>query len=291
MAASERAQVLRLLEKHGVSLRKSLGQNLLVDREALHAIADAARTGLDGAAALEIGPGAGGLTGLLLDRFSDVLAIEKDERLLPLLRELFGERRGFTLLCADATRVDYGSVLAQTFGARPVVAVANLPYYVTTPILMRLLEADVAWARWVLMVQREVAQRIVAPPGGKDYGVLTLAVRYSAQAEIVQDVLRTSFMPQPGVDSAVLRLTPRVEAVGVGRATFVRVVSAAFAQRRKMIANSLASALAGATREQVEAALSAAGIDGKRRAETLSFHEFTALASACSTMVGEIHSE
>ncbi|MCY0869119.1 MAG: 16S rRNA (adenine(1518)-N(6)/adenine(1519)-N(6))-dimethyltransferase RsmA [Firmicutes bacterium] len=291
MAESDRAQVQRLLASHGISLRKSLGQNLLVDREVLHAIADAAAQGMSGAAALEIGPGAGGLTDLLLDRFTDVLAIEKDQRLLPLLREVFAQRPGLRLLSADATRVNYRQVLETAFGDRPVAVVANLPYYVTTPILMRLLEADVRWARLVLMVQREVAERIVAPPGGKDYGALTLAVRYAAQAEIVLDVLRTSFLPQPGVDSAVLRLVPRTEPVTVARSTFAKVVAAAFAQRRKMIANSLASALPGATREQVELALSSADIDGRRRAETLSFHEFTALASACSTMVGEIQPE
>lgn len=270
-----------IIARHGFTFRKSLGQNFLVDANVLRRIVEAAE--LDPSkGALEIGPGIGALTERLAGAAGKVAAIELDGRLIPILEELLGPCGNVEIVHGDALKLDLKRLIAERFaGFERVSVVANLPYYVTTPILMKLLEERLPLEFIVVMVQKEVAERMTAPPGGKEYGSLSVAVRYFAEPEIICTVPRTVFVPLPNVDSAVVRLRLRSRPpVDVSdEALFFRVVHAAFARRRKTLANNL-TALLGKERRQEAAALPAAcGIDPGRRGETLSLGEFAALAN------------
>jgi len=270
-----------IIARYGFALRKSLGQNFLVDANVLLKIVEAAE--LDPTkGALEIGPGIGALTEQLARAAGRVAAIELDRRLIPILEELLAPYGNVEIVHGDALKLDLKRLIAERFaGLARVSVVANLPYYVTTPILMKLLEDRLPLEHIVVMVQKEVAERMTAPPGGKDYGSLSVAVRYFAEPEIICTVPRGVFVPPPNVDSAVvrLRLRDRPPVDVRDEAMFFRVVHAAFAQRRKTLANNL-TALLGKERRQEAAALPAAcGIDPGRRGETLSLEEFAALAN------------
>lgn len=272
------AAIARLLKRYGLSPRHRLGQNFLVDPRVLEGILAASDLSPEDVV-LEVGPGLGVLTEALADRAGEVLALELDPGLLGILMERLAGRRNVRLIHGDALKEDLAALLAQAEGGpgrRKVVA--NLPYYITTPFLMRLLEETPGWERAVLMVQREMADRLLAGPGGKDYGVLTLSVRYHARAELVTPVSRRAFWPSPEVESAVIRLFRREEppVPAPPRALFA-CIRAGFSQRRKTLANALGT---GFGRERAGAALKAAGIDGQRRAETLSLEEFSAVATA-----------
>jgi len=270
-----------IIARYGFTFRKALGQNFLVDANVLRKIVEAAELG-PSKGALEIGPGIGALTEQLAMAAGKVAAIELDHRLVPILEELLGPYGNVDIVHGDALKLDLKKLIAERFaGFTRVSVVANLPYYVTTPILMKLLEDRLPLEHIVVMVQKEVAERMTAPPGGKEYGSLSVAVRYFAEPEIVCAVPRTVFVPPPNVDSAVVRLKlrgrPPVDVAD--EAMFFRVVHAAFAQRRKTLANNL-TALLGKDRRQEAAALPAAcGIDPGRRGETLSLDEFAALAN------------
>ncbi|TVY06811.1 16S rRNA (adenine(1518)-N(6)/adenine(1519)-N(6))-dimethyltransferase RsmA [Paenibacillus cremeus] len=274
-----------LLQKHGLTLKKSLGQNFLIDHNILGKIIGAAE--LDSTkGALEIGPGIGALTQQLAKAAGHVVAVEIDQRLLPLLEETLGGYPHATVIHGDVLKVDLKQLFAEHFqGVSRVSVVANLPYYVTTPIIMKLLEEKLPLENIVVMIQKEVAERMAAKPGGKDYGSLSIAVQYYCEPEIVTIVPHTVFVPQPNVDSAVIRLKvrekPRVEVED--EAFFFEVVQASFTQRRKTIYNNLAARFfTKETKEQLEPILREAGIEPSRRGETLSIEEYAVLSRRLS---------
>ncbi|OYD06378.1 16S rRNA (adenine(1518)-N(6)/adenine(1519)-N(6))-dimethyltransferase RsmA [Paludifilum halophilum] len=270
-----------LLARHGLVLKKSLGQHFLTDPHILNKMIDAAELGSD-AGVLEIGPGVGALTERLAEEAGSVAAVELDARLVPVLKELFLSSPHVHIIHGDAMKLDLGQVIHTCLGdtsRRSVVA--NLPYYATSPILMRLLEERLPLDRIVVMIQKEVAQRLMARPGTKDYGALTVAARYYAETEWVTRVPGHVFIPRPQVDSAVIRFHIRKQpAVEVAdERLFFRVVRAAFGQRRKTLLNALAANLSeGKRKKEVNEWILEAGIDPKRRGETLTLEEFAGLA-------------
>ncbi len=256
-----------------IRAKKSLGQNFLRDPHYLKRIADAAQICSDDQV-LEIGPGLGHLTHVLAERARRVLAIEVDDRLIDGLRREFAARDGFELLHADALEFDYASLQGRW------KVVANLPYYISTPIIQRLVQNRRTFISLTLMLQKEVAERIAAPPGGKDYGYFSVLVQYYAVPRIEFNVPPGCFTPQPEVDSTVVTLmmrdTPPLPQCS--EEVMFRVVKAAFSQRRKTLRNSLKQL--DAPRERMDNVQAAAGIDLGRRAETLSLEEFGRLAAA-----------
>ncbi|WP_028551899.1 16S rRNA (adenine(1518)-N(6)/adenine(1519)-N(6))-dimethyltransferase RsmA [Paenibacillus sp. UNC451MF] len=270
-----------LLQRHGFTLKKSLGQNFLIDPNILNKIVTAA--GLDASkGALEIGPGIGALTQQLAKIAGRVVAVEIDQRLLPLLEETLSPYPQASVVHGDVLKVDLKELFEQNLaGYSQVSVVANLPYYITTPIIMKLLEEKLPLENIVVMIQKEVAERMSAKPGGKEYGSLSIAVQYYCEPEIVTIVPHTVFIPQPNVDSAVIKLKvrsqPPVELED--EAFFFEVVHASFVQRRKTINNNLASRFfTKETKGQLEAILLEAGIEPSRRGETLSIQEFARLS-------------
>ncbi len=264
-----------LVKKYGFRFTKSLGQNFLVDPTVVaDIIAGSGITKSDHV--LEIGPGVGSLTRALLGAAAHVTAVEIDSELIPILREELKDFPNFTLVEGDVLKTD----LKALAGEGPVKVVANLPYYVTTPILLRLLEEDFPWQTITIMIQKEVALRLNAKPGTKDYGSLTVLVAYYADTEMVRLVTPQSFVPQPKVDSVVIRLdrltekrvTPKNEEL------FFKVVRQSFAMRRKTLHNTLKPL--GYPPAAMASAFAAAAIDPGRRGETLTLEEFSALSDA-----------
>ncbi|MFS8542967.1 MAG: 16S rRNA (adenine(1518)-N(6)/adenine(1519)-N(6))-dimethyltransferase RsmA [Limnochordales bacterium] len=278
-----------VLGHYGLAPRKGLGQNFLVDRHIVAKILDAARlTAAD--TVLEIGPGLGVLTWELAQRVRHVIAVEVDAGLMRWLRDLFAGHPRVRLVHEDALSADLAGLLADhpPGPGGTAKAVANLPYYITSPLLLRLLEEELPLSLAVVMVQKEVARRLMAGPGSKDYGALTVAVQLRAQVDMVAAVPPGVFFPPPEVESAVVRLTPRPLPPEAGDGAFVSaVVRAAFAQRRKTLRNALQAAAGPWDKAAVPAALAAAGIDGRRRGETLSVEEFVRLAAALRRAQGE----
>lgn len=275
--------VKELLAASGLRPQHHLGQNFLVDRKARDRILAAVDPQPDDVV-LEVGPGPGVLTRALSERVAQVVAVEIDRHMVVLLRQILADRPNAEVIHGDAMEVDLAALLAGRLqpGARAKVA-ANLPYYITSPLLFRFLEEALPLSRIVVMVQKEVADRMVAAPGGKDYGALSVAVQYYTQPRVVARVPRGAFWPPPEVDSAVVAMEVREHPPVVApRAAFFAAVKAAFGQRRKTLLNALAGGLHLA-KEEVEAALGEAGIDGGRRGETLALHEFAALARALAT--------
>lgn len=273
-----------ILDKYGFSFKKSLGQNFLIDTNILNRIVDHAEL-TDHSGAIEIGPGIGALTEQLAKRAEKVVAFEIDQRLLPILEDTLSPYPNVKVIHSDVLKADVRAVMKQEFEAQEdVMVVANLPYYVTTPILMKLLEERLPIRGIVCMLQKEVGDRISAKPGTKEYGSLSIAVQYYTKAEIVMIVPKTVFMPQPNVDSAVIRLTlhnePPVKVTD--EEFFFRVTRSSFAQRRKTILNNLTSQLPDGKqkKESIQAALQQAGVEESRRGETLSIEEFAQLSNA-----------
>lgn len=267
-----------IVEKYGFSFKKSLGQNFLIDTNILNRIVDFAEVGPE-TAAIEIGPGIGALTEQLAKRAKKVVAFEIDQRLLPILAETLEPYDNVKVIHSDVLKADVHHVIGEEFEpGQDIMVVANLPYYVTTPILFKLLEEKLPIRGIVVMLQKEVADRIAASPGTKDYGSLSIAIQYYTEAETVMTVPRTVFVPQPNVDSAVIRLTKRSKpAVEVlDEAFFFEVVRASFAQRRKTLMNNLVHNLQGVLKDKdlLEQALQTVNIDPKRRGETLTIEEF-----------------
>lgn len=268
-----------IMEAHGIRPQHRLGQNFLTEPKVLDAIVRGSEAGPDDMV-LEIGPGLGTLTQRLAEAAGRVLAIELDRNLVSILQKTVVEPHpNVEIIHGDAARVDLHKLLSERLppGKKAKVA-ANLPYYITTPLVMRLLEEELPVDRIVVMVQKEVADRMTSPPGSKEYGALSVAVQYYTEPWIVTRVSRGSFLPPPEVDSAVvgMRLRERPP-VDVPRAAFFKVVKAAFGQRRKALGNALSGGL-GLDKSRVQAALSLAGIDANRRGETLSLEEFASLA-------------
>ena len=274
------ARTRAILAAHGVMPKKSLGQNFLVDRRVLERIVAAAELDRE-TAVLEIGPGVGALTEFLARAAGKVVAVELDRRLLPVLAETLAPYPHVHVVHGDFLELDLPAFFAEHFaGWTKRAVVANLPYYVTTPILFKLIEARDEVPLCVLMVQKEVAARLAAQPGTKDYGALTIAVQFYAEVDYVMTVPKHAFVPRPQVDSAVVRIRRRPAPLAAvpDERLFFRVVRAAFSQRRKTILNNLAHNLEeGGSRAAARALLEASGIDPARRAETLSIAEFARL--------------
>ncbi|MFD1883966.1 16S rRNA (adenine(1518)-N(6)/adenine(1519)-N(6))-dimethyltransferase RsmA [Paenibacillus wenxiniae] len=270
-----------IINKHGFSFKKSLGQNFLIDSNILNKIVDAADLN-EQRGALEIGPGIGALTERLARQAHNVTAVEIDQRLLPILRDSLGAYDNVHVRHGDVLKVDLQELFREDFAeVEKVSVVANLPYYVTTPILMKLLEEKLPLDNIVVMIQKEVAQRMAAAPGGKDYGSLSIAVQYYCIPELVCIVPKTVFIPQPNVESAVIRLKLREEPpVQVqDEQHFFELMQACFVQRRKTIANNLKTRyFSGSDRQQLEQLLAQAGIEPSRRGETLSIEEYGRLS-------------
>lgn len=271
-----------ILKKYGFSFKKSLGQNFLIDPNILRNIVGHADLTKD-SAAIEIGPGIGALTEHLAREAGHVVSFEIDQRLLPVLEDTLSPYDNIDIVHSDILKADVKTIIdTKLADYKDIMVVANLPYYVTTPILMKLLMEELPLRGMVVMMQKEVADRISAKPGTKAYGSLSIAVQYYMSAEIAMIVPRTVFMPQPNVDSAVLRLlrheTPPVSVIDED--FFFTVTKASFAQRRKTIQNNLQSQLPSgkANKEAILEALEEAGIDPRRRGETLSLEEFAKLA-------------
>ncbi len=274
-----------ILEKYGFSFKKSLGQNFLIDTNILHRIIDFAGLEQEKSGAIEIGPGIGALTEQLAKNSKKVIAFEIDQRLLPILEDTLSPYPHVKVIHNDVLKADVREVIDQEFvGIEDLMVVANLPYYVTTPIIMKLLEEHLPIRGIVCMLQKEVADRISAKPGTKEYGSLSIAIQYYTQAETVMIVPKTVFMPQPNVDSAVIRLIKRDKPLVEVKdeAFFFTVTRASFAQRRKTILNNLTSQLpyGKEKKEQILSALEKADIDPRRRGETLSIEEFGRLSDA-----------
>ncbi len=280
------ADVRSILKKLNIRPSKAFGQNFLTDRWALQGIADAAElTSND--TVLERGPGIGSLTSYLAEDAGCVVAVEIDKRLVPILHDLLIGYRNVHIINADILRLDLKKELAPFMTSpdgspRSLKVVANLPYYITTPVIMKLLENGLDAECMVFMVQKEVAERMMAKPGGKDYGALSVAVAYYTKPSVIMNVPPDCFIPRPGVDSTVIRLdlnkTPPVELKD--RDLFFKVVKAAFGQRRKTLANALSNAVyLGANKEQVLKILGETGIDEMQRGETLSIQQFALLAN------------
>jgi len=271
-----------IIAKHKFSFKKSLGQNFLIDGNILNQIVSAADLSKE-KGALEIGPGIGALTQPLAEEAGKVTAIEIDRRLIPILAEVFEDQDHVNVVQGDVLDINLRQLFIDQFSDyKKVSVVANLPYYVTTPILMKLLEEKLPLENIVVMIQKEVAQRMSAKPGGKEYGSLSVAVQYYCTTEIVCIVPNTAFIPQPNVDSAVIKLTVRDEpAVKVeDEAFFFRVVQSAFVQRRKTLINNLMMVSGKEKRPELTALLESVHIDPIRRGETLSLEEFATLSSA-----------
>lgn len=263
-----------ILHRFKLRADKKLGQNFLIDENIVRNIVAAAELS-DKDTVLEVGPGIGTLTQGLAESGASVVAVELDKRLLPVLDTTLEGYDNVRIVNGDILQVD----IMQTVGVDEFKVCANLPYYITTPIIFALLEKRLPMERLVAMVQKEVAERMAAKPGGKDYGALSVAIQYYTEPEIAFIVPPSSFIPAPSVDSAVIvckrREKPPVEVCD--EVLFFRVVKAAFSLRRKMLNNSLKNM--GIKGEQVAKWLELAGVDGKRRAETLSLEDFAALTN------------
>lgn len=268
-----------IAEQFGFTFKKGLGQNFLTSQTVLEEIADAAE--IDGGGVLEIGPGFGVLTQELSKHAKKVVSIEIDERLNDVLDYTLAECENVKIINADVMKTDLPKLIADEFGNERISVAANLPYYITTPIITMLLEQKLAINNIVIMIQKEVAQRLNAQPGTKDYGAITLLCRYYTEPEIITTVPAGLFVPPPKVDSAVLKLRILDEpAVKVkDEAVFFKTVKAAFAQRRKTLLNCLAQAFPMAKPELTEL-MEGIGIAPSRRGETLSIEEFAKLADA-----------
>lgn len=270
---------IEILQRHHVVIQKKFGQNFLIDTKVLDRIIRAAGiTGED--CVLEIGPGLGTMTQYLAECAGEVVAVEIDRNLIPVLEETLAPYHNVTVVNQDILKMDIRG-LAEEKGGRPFKVVANLPYYITTPIIMGLFEKHVPLESITVMVQKEVADRMQAGPGTKDYGALSLAVQYYAKPEIVANVPPNCFIPRPGVGSAVVRLTryerPPVQVEDEGK--LFSVIRAAFNQRRKTLANSLGNARdLGISKERTGEILEKMGLSATVRGEALTLEQFAELS-------------
>ncbi len=269
-----------IINNHAFTFQKRFGQNFLVDTHVIDKIISGARIS-DDDAVIEIGPGIGSLTQLLAEHAKKVIAIEIDKKLIPILEETLAPYDNIQLVNEDVLKVDINRIVEKENDGKPVKVVANLPYYITTPIIMKLFEENVPIESVTVMVQKEVAHRMNAVPGTKDYGTLSLAVQYYADTELVANVPANCFIPRPKVASAVIKLTKKTDrdTAPEDEKLMFALIKGAFAQRRKTVINSMAnSGIVDASKEKLLAALEEAGIDPKRRGETFTLKEFIRLS-------------
>lgn len=268
-----------VLSRHGFTFSKALGQNFLINPSVCPQMAECC--GADGQGVLEIGPGVGVLTAELAKRARKVVSLELDKRLLPVLAETLADFDNVTIVNDDVLKVDLRALLEEHFAGMEVCVCANLPYYITSPVIMRLLEERLPFCSITVMVQKEAADRLCAPVGCREAGAVTVAVQYYARAEKLFSVSRGSFLPAPNVDSAAIRLqireTPAVAVVDERK--FFRMVKAAFGQRRKTALNAISAGMA-LQKADVASALERAGLLANIRAEQLSMEELAALCEA-----------
>lgn len=272
-----------MIKKHDFRIAKKFGQNFLVDEGVLRTIIECSELTKEDCV-LEIGPGMGVMTQALCEKAGKVLTVEIDRELIPILKvSLFGYDN-VKVINEDVLKLDLKKVLEENFGAEKVKVVANLPYYITTPIIMKLLEEDISLKSITIMVQKEVGERLCAAPGGKEYGAITVAVQYRCIPRRILVVPPEAFIPQPEVESMVIRLDsrekPPIELKD--EKMYFRVVKASFGQRRKTLLNALASGNLGKTKEELRSILLKHGIDERRRGETLSLEEFADIANELS---------
>lgn len=279
-------ETIQVLQKHEFQFKKKFGQNFLIDPHVLDKIVDAAQITKDDFV-LEIGPGIGTLTQYLCENARQVLAVEIDDKLIPILKETLQPYDNVEMLHGDILKQDIQQIADTYNDGKPIKVVANLPYYITTPIIMELFESHVPLANVTVMVQKEVADRMKAEPGTKDYGALSLAVQYYAKPYIAAFVPPNCFMPRPNVGSAVIRLDclARVPVEVHNEKLMFRLIRASFNQRRKTLQNGIAnSAELSFTKEQAARAIEQAGFDVRIRGEKLGLEEFARLADELERM-------
>ncbi len=272
---------IAVLQKYGFNFQKKFGQNFLIDTRVLERIIDAAEITKDDCV-LEIGPGIGTMTQYLAESAREVIAVEIDKMLIPILADTLSEYDNVTVINDDILKVDIGKIVEERNGGKPIKVVANLPYYITTPIIMGLFESHVPLKSITIMVQKEVADRMQVGPGTKDYGALSLAVQYYAKPEIVANVPLNCFIPRPNVGSAVIRLTrydePPVE-VKDEKYMFA-LVRASFNQRRKTLVNGLSnSSELHLSKERIALALEKMNLPATVRGEALTLEQFAQLSN------------
>lgn len=273
-------ETIAVLQRYGFNFQKKYGQNFLIDTHVLDKIIGAAQIGPDDFV-LEIGPGIGTMTQYLAEAAREVVAVEIDTKLIPILQDTLKEYDNVTVLNEDILKVDIRKIAEEKNGGKPIKVVANLPYYITTPIIMGLFESEVLLDSITVMVQKEVADRMQVGPGTKDYGALSLAVQYYAEPYIVANVPPNCFIPRPAVGSAVIRLTRYQEKpVKVNDASFMfKIIRASFNQRRKTLQNGLYnSSELRIPKEKTVAALEEMGLTPTIRGEKLSLEEFAQLS-------------
>ena len=279
MNLSDITTIKSVLSRHGFNFSKSLGQNFLINPDICPKMADECGAG-EGVGVLEIGPGVGVLTVELAKRADKVVSVELDKRLLPVLGETLAGLDNVKIIQDDILKTDIQKLISEEFAGMDVVVCANLPYYITSPVIMRFLEERLPVRTITVMVQKEAAERLCAAPGCRACGAVSAAVQYFSEPEILFQVPRTSFFPQPNVDSAVIQLAVRKEsAIQIqSEKNFFKMVKAAFGQRRKTVLNSTAAGLS-LGKEQVAAALERAGIAPNSRAEQLTMEQLATLSN------------
>lgn len=271
---------IEILQKYNFNFQKKFGQNFLIDKNILEKIVDAAQIE-ETDCVLEIGPGIGTMTQYLANRAGSVIAVEIDKNLIPILQDTLSSYNNVRVLNEDILKVDINRIVEEENAGKPIKIVANLPYYITTPIIMQLFESHIALKSITVMVQKEVADRMQASPGSKDYGALSLAVQYYSEPEIITKVPASCFMPRPNVDSTVICLTsyenPRLEAEE--EAYLFAVIRASFNQRRKTLVNGLSNVSdLGVSKDDVKMVLGQMGLPETVRGETFELERFIELS-------------
>lgn len=278
------AVIKELLQRHGFSFSKALGQNFIINPSVCPRMAELGGAA-PGVGVLEIGPGFGVLTAELCRRAEKVVAVEVDDRLPPILAETLAEFHNVTIVPGDVMELDLSALIAEHFAGMPVVVCANLPYYITSPVIMRLLEQPLPIRSLTVMVQKEAAQRITAAPGTRECGAISAAVWYYSTPKLLFSISRGSFLPAPAVDSAVIRLDipPELPADWPPKEDFFAVVRAGFGQRRKTLLNSLSAGLRW-EKEDTRTLLETAGLPENTRAEQVTLEQWKALAAGYGKM-------
>lgn len=277
------SNTIEILKKYNFSFQKRFGQNFLIDTHVLEKIVDEAGIDEDDCV-LEIGPGIGTMTQYLCERAGRVIAVEIDKALIPILNDTLSSYSNVEIINEDILKVDITNLCNKYNNGRPIKVVANLPYYITTPIIMGLFESGCPLESITIMVQKEVADRMKCGPGSKDYGALSLAVQFYSNPEIVANVSSESFIPKPGVGSSVIRLTryPKPPVEVDDEKYMFKLIRAAFNMRRKTMVNSLMSGNLGLTKEEILSAIDKLNLSPQVRGEALTLNEFAALSNILS---------
>lgn len=276
---------IEVLQKYNFSFQKKFGQNFLIDKNILEKIVDASQITKEDCV-LEIGPGIGTMTQYLAEKAKTVVAVEIDKTLIPILQDTLSVYNNVKIINSDILKLDIKHIVEEENDGKPIKIVANLPYYITTPIIMQLFESHIALKSITVMVQKEVADRMQAVPGSKDYGALSLAVQYYSEPEIITRVPASCFMPRPNVDSTVIRLTkydePKLQVTD--ETHLFEVIRASFNQRRKTLVNGLANASnLGVGKEDIKKILKDMGLSENIRGETLTLERFIELSNSLIT--------